>query len=404
MGKDLKGRELGQYLSQRKDGRYQARFTNRYGERVETKSKNLKEVKQWLKEEKAKDDLELNSKNNNDILDTWFIRWKELAFVDLIGGSGQTYEDIYKNQISPELGKVKVKDITEYRLKQFFQRLKLKYSHNTIIGAKNVLCQIMQCCKDAKCIPYNPVKEIKIKKPRKNKIELDTKALPLNDEKDLFIYLKGTFYYNMFVFLLTTGLRYGEAAALTETDIDLDNKVVHINKALKYEKSTRSCYIGPPKNDASYRDVPLNDVACDAIKKQIDLKRKIERSKYAVSNIDYDMRNLLFVSHNNTPVHNGTLNGILKKARFYINLQRDEKDYMIKVSLHRLRHTFATRCYETGIPMMVISKYLGHASVVTTENTYVHLLEAHLDLQAVKLNATFDDPLFEKDEILRKIG
>ena len=33
MGKDLKGRELGVYLSQRKDGRYQARFTNRYGER-----------------------------------------------------------------------------------------------------------------------------------------------------------------------------------------------------------------------------------------------------------------------------------------------------------------------------------------------------------------------------------
>ncbi len=31
MGKDLKGRELGVYLSQRKDGRYQARFTNRYG-------------------------------------------------------------------------------------------------------------------------------------------------------------------------------------------------------------------------------------------------------------------------------------------------------------------------------------------------------------------------------------
>ena len=45
MGKDLKGRELGKCLSQRKDGRYQARFTNRYGQRIEYKDKNLNNVK-----------------------------------------------------------------------------------------------------------------------------------------------------------------------------------------------------------------------------------------------------------------------------------------------------------------------------------------------------------------------
>lgn len=405
MGKDLKGRELGKCLSQRKDGRYQARFTNRYGQRIEYKDKNLNNVKELIKKEKAKDDLGINSKQNNDTLDMWYLRWKEMAFVDLSEGSTQLYESIYKNQIYPKLGNIKIKDITEFMLRKFFQEQKNYYADSTINGIKNILNQIMQCCKDAKCILYNPVKELKIKKRRKNKnaLNVDSKAISIEDEKDLFIYLKGHFYYNMFLFYLTTGLRYGEVAALTVNDIDLKNKVVHINKALKYKKSNNTVYIGPPKTDASYRDVPLNDLACQALENQIELKKKIEKSKFAVANFDSTMRDLLFVTHNNMPVLNGTLDGVLKKARLDINYQREEKDYMISLSVHRLRHTFATRCYENGIPIPVISKYLGHASIATTEEIYVHLLKTHLDAQRIKLNSAFDDPLYRKDDILRKI-
>ena len=124
MGKDLKGRELGKCLSQRKDGRYQARFTNRYGQRIEYKDKNLNNVKEWIKKEKAKDDLGINSKQNNDTLDMWYLRWKEMAFVDLSEGSTQLYESIYKNQIYPKLGNIKIKDITEFMLRKFFQEQK----------------------------------------------------------------------------------------------------------------------------------------------------------------------------------------------------------------------------------------------------------------------------------------
>lgn len=238
MGKDLKGRELGKCLSQRKDGRYQARFTNRYGQRIEYKDKNLNNVKEWIKKEKAKDDLGINSKQNNDTLDMWYLRWKEMAFVDLSEGSTQLYESIYKNQIYPKLGNIKIKDITEFMLRKFFQEQKNYYADSTINGIKNILNQIMQCCKDAKCILYNPVKELKIKKRRKNKnaLNVDSKAISIEDEKDLFIYLKGHFYYNMFLFYLTTGLRYG----------DDDDKIrLNQRKPSKYKGLSR---FGPEKN------------------------------------------------------------------------------------------------------------------------------------------------------------
>mgnify|MGYP000600415879 FL=1 len=80
----------------------------------------------------------------------WYLRWKEMAFVDLSEGSTQLYESIYKNQIYPKLGNIKIKDITEFMLRKFFQEQKNYYADSTINGIKNILNQIMQCCKDAK--------------------------------------------------------------------------------------------------------------------------------------------------------------------------------------------------------------------------------------------------------------
>lgn len=392
MGKDLKGRELGKCLSQRKDGRYQARFTNRYGQRIEYKDKNFNNVKEWLKEEKAKDDLKINVKNCNDTLDTWYYKWKEIAFVDLALNTQEQYERNYRNIIRPELGNMKVTDINEYVARSFLQGLKKFYKYKTIISIQHVLKQILQCCKDARCIVYNPMKEVKIKKQKKQTLVDDNvRALTKMEQKLVFDYLEDHFYYNFFVFLLTTGLRFGEAAALTKDDIDISKKVVYVTKALKRNKINNryQFYIGPPKTEFSIRIVPLNNIAIEAIKRQILLKQQVEKSVYRDSNVHPELKNLLFVSQRNTPVVNRNVNVILHNARDRINCQFDCNDYIKPFTVHSLRHTFATRCYEAGIPMKVISKYLGHSSVTVTENIYVHLLKDHLKSEGDKLNDAY---------------
>lgn len=399
MGKDLKGRELGKCLSQRKDGRYQARFTNRYGQRIECKDKNFNVVKEWLKKEKAKNDLRINAKQCNDILDAWYERWKDMAFVDLAIGTQRIYSNAYRLMIEPELKNAKISDITEFRLKQFFQNLKKEYEDSSICIAKNVLTQIMQCCKDAGFITYNPVKEVKLKRQKGNSHKPDNKALSIENQKSLFHFLSGHFYYNMFVFYVNTGLRYGEAAGLDIKDVDLERKVVHIRRSIKYEKvdDHYEFFFGPTKTPSSVRDVPLNEHAVDAIKRQLVLKKRVEKSKLAEKNISNEMKNLLFVTPFNTPVANGYLNGILRRACHEINYQREEEDYIKKISVHKLRHTFATRCFEADIPMKVISKYLGHKDVTTTEKIYVHLLLDYVNLQSDKLNEIFSESNFEEE-------
>lgn len=403
MGKDLKGRELGKCLSQRKDGRYQARFTNRYGQRIEYKDKNFNNVKEWLKEERAKNDLRINAKFCSDSLDIWYQRWKKMTYIDLTVSTQRIYDNAYRIMIAPELKDFKISDINEFKLRQFFQDLKNYYEDATIHIAKNVMTQIMQCCKEAGYISYNPAKEIKLI-PKAlpddgQPPEPKSSAMSLEEQMCLFNYLNGHFYYNLFVFALNTGLRYGELASLDVDSIDFENNIVLVRRSLKYEKinGEYKLFFGKTKTKSSVRNVPLNKYAINAAKKQIELKHIIEQSKLAKKDLPEQFRNLLFVTQFNTPVGNGTLNAVLRRACEDINFQRKKEDYIKSVSMHKLRHTFATRCYETGIPMKIISKYLGHKDVMTTERIYIHLLLDFVNIHSDKLNEIFDESDFKND-------
>ena len=75
MGKDLKGKELGKGITQRKDGRYQARFTDRFGKRRTVYGKTLKDIKNELHNEIVEDYRLNNTINPNTTLDEWFDKW-----------------------------------------------------------------------------------------------------------------------------------------------------------------------------------------------------------------------------------------------------------------------------------------------------------------------------------------
>jgi len=66
-------------------------------------------------------------------------------------------------------------------------------------------------------------------------------------------------------------------------------------------------------------------------------------------------------------------------------LQTAHRDFPENVTPHTLRHTFATRCFEAGIPLEVISKELGHSDVSVTARTYVHLLPDFQTKEMLKL-------------------
>ncbi len=78
MGKDRNGKELGKGISQRKDGRYEARYINKYGQRKTIYSFKLNEIKRLLRDAKYEDEHGINGNGINITLDEWFVKWMEL--------------------------------------------------------------------------------------------------------------------------------------------------------------------------------------------------------------------------------------------------------------------------------------------------------------------------------------
>lgn len=75
MGKSLTGKELGQGITQRKDGRYQARFTNRFGKRQTIYGKTINEIRQKLRTEQYENEKQINVVSSDMTLDEWFEIW-----------------------------------------------------------------------------------------------------------------------------------------------------------------------------------------------------------------------------------------------------------------------------------------------------------------------------------------
>lgn len=217
----------------------------------------------------------------------------------------------------------------------------------------------------------NPARGVRLSKNKPN----DRVVLTVEQQRDFFECVAGTFYNNLFITAVNTGLRPGEICALEENDLDFDNHTISVTKTLLYQKldgdEGKEFHIGPPKTESSVRTVPMNGACEKALEKQIQLKKILSR-KYVQTN---EFGNLLFVTKFNTPICSVVLNEAIKRIMNEINLQRDGTELFPMFSAHTFRHTFATRCIETGILPKTVQKYLGHATLQMTMDLYVHVTE-----------------------------
>lgn len=146
---------------------------------------------------------------------------------------------------------------------------------------------------------------------------------------------------------LHTGARRGEALALRYSDVDFENKVVHIrhNAIVKQGETTISDEM---KTKAGRRDVPLSEELETCLLEQ----RKTAKSDY------------IFTMQNGKPL---TKNAF-RKLFEHISRELPEKH----ITAHSLRHTYITRLFEAGLDIKEIQYLAGHATVDMTLSVYTH--------------------------------
>lgn len=210
-------------------------------------------------------------------------------------------------------------------------------------------------------ISFNPAREVILprntQKAKREKIKhFDNQELKkFLDYLDSLNLNKFRYYYEntLYKFLLATGCRINEALALSWSDIDLDNAVVHITKTLNYKQETNS-----PKSKSSLRDIDI-DQATVSMLKQYRLRQTKEAWKIGKS------ESIVFSDFIHEYPNNRTL-----QTRLRTHFKRAK---VTNIGFHGFRHTHASLLLNSGIPYKELQHRLGHSTLSMTMDVYSHL-------------------------------
>lgn len=186
------------------------------------------------------------------------------------------------------------------------------------------------------------------------------RALTEQEQADFMQEVANDYYYEFIALLLCTGMRFGEAAALTWSDIDYKQNVIHITKTVTFNEDGTT-NIGNPKSAAGKRDIPLNDT----IKGVLALQRK------KLGNILPMTDNRVFASVYGSIVNNHAVNRAIRSALSRLEEQGKSIEHF---TAHALRDTFATRYIKQGGNPQTLKMILGHSSLAMTMDLYSHVL------------------------------
>lgn len=387
MGKDLKGKELGVGLCQRKDGRYSARFTRKDGSRVEKNFIKITEAREWLGKQKY-----LNSVlNTSDMyVDTWYEYWlvnyKEGIVAD---NTIKNYKNRYEKNIKDSIGSLKLCDVKQIHCQKILNNMfsSGKYSYGTMELTQITLHAIFKGAVENGYLDKNPAEGLKLKK-RESEDE-ERRVLTREEQRIFKEYAKNTLYYNAYCLVLETGLRVGEIGGLRWEDIDLKNKILYVKRTMLQDAKKGGFYYGTPKTRLSKRKVPLTEEAISLLDQQKILQRKL-KAKSSTWHSEWD--GLVFTTNNGNPVGASTFRTMMIRIVNNINMDRKcesnngEYNTFEHTYMHSLRHTFATRCIENGVQPKTLQAILGHSTLGVTMDLYVHVTDEQTFLEIEKMN------------------
>lgn len=403
MGKDLKGKELGHGIIQKKNGRYEARYVDRFGKRVSISGRDLKDVKKRYNEAIYENDKQINVKGNIT-LDEWYKKWMNVYKFDIVReNTKRHYNTVYYKHISPYLGNFQLGSITQYQIKKIIKDLKNDgYQYETCNKVRVLLVDIFNKAMINEYVRKNPAKGISLKRNE----EVDRRVLSQEEQTIFFDCCKGTFYDNLFVVAVSTGMRIGEIAALRWSDIDWNDNVIHVTRTLVYQKyendSQKEYHFENPKTKTSIRDIPINKQCEIALKKQLMQKSAVVSKQPITKNVDEKYLDLLFTTRFNTPLNSQIVCQAINKIVEEINLTRCYIDEMETFSAHCFRHTFATRCFEAGIAPKTVQAYLGHATLQMTMDLYTSVMPKQMETEMDKVSNALDRISESGDELAEK--
>ena len=386
MGKSLKGKELGKGIGQRKDGLYYARCTNKSGQRLEKCFQDLKEARNWQKEQQYRQvHPEIKSAPPKMTVNEWFDFWQTNLLTGLAPNTVRNYRERYERNAKAILGELLLTEVKPMHCKAVFNGMTGTYAGSTIRQAYIALGSMFKAAKENGLIEKHPMDGVRFDSPIKAVDEIH--FLTVNEQKAFLEVAKHSHNYAQYALILETGLRTGEVIGLTWDAIDWENHTLTVNKTMEFRHKQHEWRAGPPKTKKSYRTIPLTDTAYQILR-DLYLGREYRKEAPELDKVltyidrrtakqaELHMRDLVFINYRTgMPAKNSSYDTHLYKLCDRAGIEH--------FCMHALRHTYATRAIESGMQPKVLQKLLGHASIKTTMDRYVHVTDDSM-FQAVR--------------------
>lgn len=296
-------------------------------------------------------------------------------------GSLDALEKTIKNHIVPNIGFIQLQSLSSEDVQRLLVRLKDVdgYSHSTVKKVYDCLNAAFTHAILSNDVARNPMSTVKM--PDKNLFK--TKEIRVFNEKECSLiieecsreYSTGALVYqyaDVYILMMNTGIRLGEAIGIKVSDIDFDNRTIHIRRNLQSvskrdndgNRITGKVLVeNTTKTYSGNRIIPLNDAALTSLNR---LCASADECEYVVH------------SSSGKPVPPERI-----ERTFYRILRNAGIE---KCGTHSLRHTFASMLFANGVDIKTVSELLGHASIQITMNTYVHLIGNTKHAAVDKLN------------------
>lgn len=249
----------------------------------------------------------------------------------------------------------------------------LTYLSNSMIEkAHQQINQAFKLAMNKGYIIQNPM--INIIRPKSDKEDKVVRALEVEEQQKLTDFLKNKSikqlkYKNVLLIQLYMGLRVGETLALTTHDVDLHNKKLNIHRTLSTDENGAIIMNNHPKTFAGNRILPIPAFLMPYFIEQINFANSQENNE----------EHLLFKPDNARYVRRTNINKELQRIL--------EKNFNITdISSHNLRHTYGTRCIESGMAPVVVQRLMGHKDIRVTLNTYTSVLNKFKESEIDKVN------------------
>ena len=352
--------------------------------RLSASGRTKKEVVEKLKKiEYDMMDGSLPTKESKITLNKWFEEWTNKYLVNTKKSTRENYEQKIRLYLSPELGKVKLKDLSTHMIQSMIS----EYANPTLrstpdLSPKTIkdIVSVLRTCLDQAVslglISRNPVNGTKL--PPVNK---HNRAIRPFNEEELQLYLEaicGHKHEMLYKFALYTGMRESEILGLTWDKIDWEHRKILVDQQMAKKKDENG---RPVLNDTKTYKSRYITIGPAAIQCLRDQEKEVERKKMIAGPSCWLPYDLVFPNDTGDKLSYRTVYDCHKRIVRKIGCPENR--------FHDLRHTYATACIRSGVDIKTLQENLGHSDVQTTLNIYSHVFDSMKEACADQVEAYY---------------